>query len=115
MINLLVDEAYALDYLAILYVKQQKSPSVDKIETYTTCYRLLSQQLCNFSEIINSVEYKNLVNSNKYTFELIDKLRKNQTVSAKEIDDANIDRYTQKVNLQKEFFPNSPIKETKIF
>ena len=75
----------------------------------------LSQQLSDFIEIINSAEYKNLVYSNEHTFELIDKLRKNQTVTAKEIDDANIDRYIKKVNLQKRFFPNSSIKETKIF
>ena len=45
MINLLVDEAYALDYLAILYVKQQKSPSVDKIETYYMLSSFISATL----------------------------------------------------------------------
>jgi hypothetical protein len=114
MINLSVDEGYAFDYLSILSVKKDRYPSTDKVQTYTECYENIKNQCTNFEEIINSTEYEELLKSNEYTFDLIDELRKEKNVNAKEIDDSNMHRYYKKVNLQKRFFPNSSVTETKM-
>jgi hypothetical protein len=114
MINLLVDEGYAFDYLSILYIKQNLYPDNLKKQTYNQCYEYLMSQIENFETIISSSEYKALLQSNAYTFTLIDKLRNNESITAKEIDDSNMDRYHRKVDLQKRFFPQSTVTETKI-
>jgi hypothetical protein len=113
MISLLVDEGYAFDYLSILEVKNKLHPSVTKQETYLECFNYLKNQLDNFDNIYNSTEYKDLLQSNIYTFNLIDKLRNGELVTAKEIDDANMERFHKKKSLQNTFF-RSVMKEEKI-
>jgi hypothetical protein len=113
MINLPVDEAYAFDYLSILQIKLVNSPSASKEDTYTECKRYLKNQLHNFEKIVSSKEYYDLLISNQSTFDLIDQLRSGKKVTAKEIDDANMDRYYKKQALQNAFF-NSSMKEEKI-
>lgn len=113
MINLLVDEAYAFDYLAILEVKNTSYPSAQKHETFLECKEYLKNQINNFDDIYYSKEYRDLVEINKLTFDLIDDLREGLDITAKSIDDANMDRYYRKKALQENFFSNK-LKEEKI-
>lgn len=113
MIDLLVDEGYAFDYLSILEVKNRLHPSETKQQTYLECFNYLKNQLNNFDIIYNSIEYKNLLQSNTYTFDLIDKLRNGDIITAKDIDDANMERFYRKQALQNKFFSNI-MKEEKI-
>ena len=109
MINLEVDEAYAFDYLSILFIKKNKSK--DCYETWLNCYNSLSNQLLNFLDIINSTEYNNLLEANLITFDAVEKARYSN-ISAKEVDEANMLRYQRKIELQNKFFP-SKVKEFK--
>lgn len=113
MITLKVDEAYAFDYLSILEVKKNLIPDNSKINAFEDCLSHIKNQLSNFDQIIKSTEYKNLYKSNEHTFYLVDKARKNQPVTAKEVDDANMERFYCKQALQKAFF-SSNLVETKI-
>jgi hypothetical protein len=113
MINLLVDEAYAFDYLAILEVKKNLYCSEQKENTHNECKQFLLNQLKNFKEIIISKEYKDLYDINLFTFNLIDKLREGKEITALEIDNANMERFYKKKALQDKFFTN-PLTEEKI-
>lgn len=113
MINLLVDEAYAFDYLAILEVKKNLYPSNQKEETYNECKIFLSNQVINFNEVYTSSEYKEVYKINLFTFNLIDKLRAGENITALEIDNANMERFYKKKALQEKFFTNL-LKEEKI-
>lgn len=110
----MVDEAYAFDYLSILEIKQTLYPSDTKTTAYLECKNYLQNQLNNFLEIYSSDEYKNLSLINKQTFILIDQLRSGEKISAKSIDDANMERYHKKQNLQNKFFYQKPLTEEKI-
>lgn len=111
MINILVDECYAFDYLSILEVKKIHNP---KHEIYfLDCLNYIKNQIPNiFEAIIDSKEYKELLESNKLTFEAVDRARYG-SISAKEVDECNMLRYQKKINLQKAFFPESLIVEKK--
>jgi hypothetical protein len=109
MINLKVDEAYAFDYLSILYIK--KNNSKECYNTWFDCYNSLSNQIPNFFEIVNSIEYNNLLEANLITFDAVEKARYGD-ISAKEVDDANMLRYKRKIELQNKFF-TSKVKEFK--
>jgi hypothetical protein len=111
MINLKVDEAYAFDYLSILQVKNDLFPSEYKMMAYKKCSDFLKEQLQNFDLIINSEEYKNLYNINKITFDLVDKVRNNEEITAKSVDDANMERYYCKLALQKKYFTSDLVEE----
>lgn len=113
MINLLVDEAYAFDYLSILEVKKDLAADAQKEEAFEICKVFLSKQLDNFESIYSSKEYKDLYNINKKTFDLVDLARNNGEVTAKQVDDANMERFYRKCDLQSKFFSNSLI-ESKI-
>lgn len=111
MINLQVDECFAFDYLSILEIKN--SFSKNHKESYLNCCNNLKQQLGDkFSIIINSKEYKNLLFANNKTFDAVEKARYGGDITAKEVDDCNMERYHAKVALQKEFF-NGEIVERK--
>ena len=111
MITLKVDEAYAFDYLAILEIKNKLYPSPQQNAVWLMCKEHLIQKLNNFIDIYNSLEYQELLNSNQITFELIDRLRNGENITAKEIDDANMNRFYKKQNLQNKFFNNSLTEE----
>jgi hypothetical protein len=111
MINLKVDEAYAFDYLSILQVKNDLFPSEYKLLVYKDCKEFLKNQLENFDLIIDSQEYLNLYEINKITFELVDKVRNNLPITAKAVDDANMERYYCKLALQKAFFSDELIEQ----
>lgn len=101
MIYLKVDEAYAFDYLTILYLKKDKSESCYK--AWKDCYEYLSYQLPNFLNIVTSDEYNNLLEANRITFDAVEKARYG-TITAKEVDEANLLRHKRKVELQDKFF-----------
>jgi hypothetical protein len=113
MINLEVDEAYAFDYLSILQVKNNLFPSEQKRIAYENCSAFLNKQLQNFDVIIDSKEYQDLYKINKITFDLVDQVRDNEPITAKSVDDANMERFYCKKRLQEKFF-DTKLVETKI-
>jgi uncharacterized protein YcbK (DUF882 family) len=104
MITLQVDEAYAFDYLSILEVKKNLATDNIKQKAFENCKNFLRNQLNNFDEIYSSIEYSELYKINKKTFDLVDLARNNGNVTAKEVDDANMDRFYRKSDLQSKFF-----------
>ena len=113
MINLIVDEGYAFDYLSILEVKKNLYPSESKIKSYRDCADFLRSQLPHslFEDIISSQEYNNLYKANETTFNLVDIARNNGPVTAKQVDDANMERFYKKEKLQKTFFSTGLVEE----
>lgn len=112
MINILVDEAYAFDYLSILDIKKNKTPS--GYDAWLKCYTHLQNQFDSnkWFSMIYSQEYIDMVSANLLTFEAVDKA-KNNNVSAKYVDECNYQRHLAKQNFQKKFF-NSDLSEKKI-
>lgn len=112
MINLLVDEAYAFDYLSILEVKKQKSSTNNK--AWLDCWSHLQNQFEpeKWLSMIYSQEYKNMIKANLLTFEAVDKAKNNE-VTAQYVDYCNYERYIAKQNFQKKFFIDS-LQEQKI-
>lgn len=112
MINICVDEAYAFDFLSILEIK--KSHSDQAMKNWHNCFNYIKAQLSSdlFTLIINSNEYKNMILANQKTFHAVEKAR-NGKISAKEVDDANMERQHAKKALQKKFFSNN-LTEQKI-
>lgn len=102
MINLLVDEGYAFDYLSILEIKSNKN---DNKELYNHCKENIISQisLYNFLEIESSIEYKELLKANLNTFNLVDAVKSNPCLGA-EVDKSNYERFLKKQALQKKFF-----------
>ena len=111
MINLLVDEAYAFDYLSILHIKKNINPQSQS--NWENCLSYIQNQLGKekMAQIINSKEYLNMIEANQITFDAVEKARYG-SITAKEVDDANMLRYNIKCQLQKVFF-DSNMKEMK--
>lgn len=112
MINLIVDEAYAFDYLSILEIKKNKKS--DSYEPWLQCYKNLQDQFDNekWLSMIYSKEYKEMLKANELTFEAVDKAKNNE-VTAKYVDHCNYMRFLAKQNFQKKFF-SSDLSESKI-
>jgi len=113
MIAIKVDEGYAYDFLAILDVKRTKNLKGSQ-SNYEACFSHIESQIGKqkHSEIINSDKYRDLTAANLETFDAVEKARYGQ-ISAKEVDDLNMKRYYCKVALQRKFFPDSNIAESK--
>jgi hypothetical protein len=103
MVKINVDEAYALDYLSILFLKKNRSDEC--LEAWENCYDDLSLQISNFQEIIASQEYINLLEANQITFTAVEHARYGE-ISAKDVDNANMLRHKRKKELQKKYFNN---------
>lgn len=112
MINLLVDEAYAFDYLSILEIKKNKNPK--NYGNWFSCYAYLQNQFNNEKWIlmISSSEYKDMIKANESTFDAVDKAKEN-LISAKDVDFCNYQRYIAKQKFQEKFF-NTILSEAKI-
>ena len=112
MIKISVDEAYAFDYMSILYIKLEKYDSVKNI------INIIKNELINqlgvdkFNDIMASEEYKNLKNSNKTTFDAVNKAKTDE-VLASFVDSCNYERMICKKKLQDKFF-NNKLSELKI-
>lgn len=106
MINILVDEAYAFDYISILAIKNDrfKNQSLNLMNVCEAVKGQIGDKL--FKDILESDEYKILKKANIETFEAVDKAKTNQ-VTAKYVDECNLGRYNAKVELQKKFFNNA--------
>ena len=103
MINLLVDEAYAFDYLSILEVKKQKS-SISN-DAWAKCYAYLQNQFDNekWLHMMHSKEYEKMIKANELTFDAVDKAKNNE-VTAQHVDYCNYQRHIAKQDFQKKFF-----------
>lgn len=112
MITLLVDEAYAFDYLSILHIKKEKNKNIES--TWRQCFSYIEKQIGQrkMQEIISSGEYENLIKANQITFDAVEEARhadcsKESQITAKEVDNANMLRYQRKLELQAKFFNNT--------
>jgi len=105
MITIPVDEAYAFDFLSILIVK--KSAQIKEVEDH------ISRQIgiSEYQKIFESIEFKNMIDINQKTFDMVDRAKRNDT-DAKSVDDCNMKRYYAKLSLQNKFF-HSDLKEIK--
>jgi hypothetical protein len=105
MINLPCSEAYALDYLAILYIKShQKLPVADEIKTV---YSALESQIPNLEEVLQSKEFFVLCRANQSVFDAVATSKSSPTQVA------NRARYRAKVALQRKFWPSTKLSECK--
>lgn len=104
MISINVDEGYAYDFLAILNVKKNKALNNSE-EAFRICFKQIENQVGPIlhSAILNSNEYKSLLEANEETFNAVEKARYG-SISAKEVDNLNMKRYHCKISLQKKFF-----------
>jgi hypothetical protein len=102
MISILLDEGYAFDYLSILEIKSNKNG--DKM-AYNHCKENIISQigLYEFLEIESSPEYKELLEANFHTFNLVDAVKSDTCLGA-EVDRSNYQRFLKKQALQKKFF-----------
>jgi hypothetical protein len=113
MLLLKVDEAYAFDYLSILFVKKELSDK--NKQNWNLCYDFIKSQINDealWEKIINSEEFKEMITANKITFDAVAKAKNNE-VTAQYVDKCNFLRHSAKENFQKEFF-NSDLQEQKI-
>lgn len=106
MVNISVDEAYALDYLSILIVKGDKTkPQQTKIEDVLA----LSFGSDKFFSIISSDEFRALTKANKNIFLAIEAIQNgNSTMSGKELNNLNKERFKFKTRIQQKFFDTKP-------
>lgn len=112
MLKISLDYGYAFDMLAILEVKNLFLNK--KNDNYLRLYNEIESQIGQekMETILKSKEYKHLVVTNKKVFDLVDKAQKADGL-AKQVDSANYERYTSKINLQKTFF-DTEVTEIKI-
>jgi len=114
MINILVDECYAFDYLSILEVKKNVDQTKN-FKQWKECFDYLKNQIPSiFDQAISSPEYNDLYKSNLRTFDAVAKARSGGNITAKEVDDCNMERYNSKMAFQAKFFPNAIIREIKL-
>lgn len=116
MLNVSLDEGYVFDMIAILEIKSKifTGQKLHKaIESMNSICQEVKSQIGKdkFDKILASDEYQKLYLANKKVFGLID-LAKTSKGLSKETDDANYDRYLNKISLQKKFF-NDIISEVK--
>lgn len=103
MIKLLVDECYAFDYMAILFIKRDKSDAAFK--TWQDCYEFIKSQFNEdfFNDMINSKEYKEIIDNNQKTFNMVIKAKENEC-TAMDVDKCNYGRHQAKIKFQEKFF-----------
>lgn len=114
MMTILVDEGYAFDFLSILEVKSEEIKTQKNSQSMNECLKHISEQISerDLKDMMGSAEYKNMVKANKKTFLAVDKARYG-SVSAKYVDECNMERYKAKVAFQGKFFPTTSISEVK--
>jgi len=114
MISIKVDEAYAFDMLAILQIKSTKS--AQSLEDYEEFLEQINNDLGCWTAnlVLQSEEYKTLLEANQKVFDLIEQVVKEQElaipddwVTAFTVHNANMERFYAKKALQKRFFKNN--------
>lgn len=116
MLNYQIEEAAFFDIYSILDIKGIKNPNFHNADNLNKCYLSLKSQLDYnlLLTIFNSVEYKNLFDTNLKIFEILDKAKKEpETIYIEDADYLNYDRFKAKQELQKKFF-NKDLNEIKI-
>lgn len=108
-----MDEAEAFDRLAILFVKTaqtgKKQPGMGELSR--TIIKRIGKPL--YRKIMDSIEVERLVKANSEVFQLLDKIRGAPGNSmAHLIDNANMERYAAKRDIQRKFF-SGELKERK--
>ena len=113
MLTILVDEAYAFDYLAILLIKYDFSKNELILTKAEECMAHIKSQIGTkkMEEILSSDEFKKLLDANKKTFEWVDKA-KTDSCKASDVDKSNYERCKARNALQEKFFTNK-ISEVK--
>ena len=114
MIKIIVDEAYAFDFLAILYVKYEFSKNEKILTQIEELESFIEKQIGKekFYDIISSAEYGNVMKANKETFDWVDKA-KTDSCKASDVDRSNYERCKARNALQEKFFPKKEISEVK--
>jgi hypothetical protein len=112
MIKLTVDEAYAFDYYSVLFLKYNNG--FIPISVLEIAKKDLEENLGDIlvNKILDSQEYKNLLDANILTFNAVDKA-KDDSVKASYVDKCNYERMLAKKSLQIKFF-NTELSEVKI-
>lgn len=113
MVSILVDEAYAFDYLAILLIKYDFSKNELILTKAEECTEHIQSQIGKkkMEEILSSDEFKKLLDANKETFAWVDKA-KTDSCKASDVDKSNYERCKARNALQEKFFSNK-ISEVK--
>ena len=113
MVSILVDEAYAFDYLAILLIKYDFSKNKLILTKAEECTEHIQSQIGKkkMEEILSSDEFKKLLDANKETFAWVDKA-KTDSCKASDVDKSNYERCKARNALQEKFFSNK-ISEVK--
>ena len=118
MIKISLDEAYVFDMLSILDLKKDKSINTKDHQKHIENYNRLHQDILDhignkkLKQIIRSIHYKSLMQTNIKVFQLVEKAKEDKGI-ASIIDSTNYKRFILKNKLQKKFFKNS-LKEVKI-
>lgn len=105
MINILVDEVYAFDFLSILHIKKDSA-------RYNQCLNQIRMQISNTDTILESQEYKKVYDANLKVFDAINKSKKD-LVKASYVEECNYSRYLAKKELQCKFFSNDMTEKKK--
>ena len=104
MIYLIVDEAYAFDYLSILDVKVDEIRTSECSEAFLRCYQTMKDQMSDIESVMRSKEYSDLKEANRMVFKLVDKAKRDE-VKASDVDRGNHERCKKRKALQDRFFP----------
>lgn len=112
MLNILVDESYAFDFISILDVKLRRFPYVKQVNDQrdiivNSLKMQLGESLMN--EILSSDEYKACIDANEIMFDLVDKAKKDE-VTAQDVDYGNYRRCEAKKRLQMKFFNSGNVE-----
>lgn len=114
MILLPVDEAYAYDYLAILYVKQEHGLPVGG-ELWELRRHLMAQEENGHVPVLlveSSPEFERMLEANRTVYDLVEEACQDKCKASK-VQKANRERYLAKVALQRRFWPDTPLSESK--
>ncbi len=114
MVTILVDEAYAFDYLAILLIKYDFSKNESILTKAEECTEHIQSQIGKkkMDKILASEEFEKVMNANKETFAWVDKA-KTDSCKASDVDKSNYVRCQARNALQEKFFPTKKISEVK--
>lgn len=104
MINIPVDEGYAFDYLTILELKAKLLGKCEDLFEYTLSRIIMELGPAIVDRIIQSKEYQALFDANYQTFKIVERLKRDETVTAREVDNLNALRFQRKAELQNKFF-----------
>ncbi len=116
MLKVSLDEGYAFDILSIYYVKALYADTPERrlisMKALKTMRAELEMQIGTekLESILDSFYFKDLIDANKDTFNLVEEVRKSEEGLAKKLDTSNLRRYYCKVRLQEHFFESSPVE-----